>query len=183
MSRVARFSLVFLSVAAAAALGLSWPDQARADGFIVIHHHRIIPPMPPRPRPPRVVYMPLSIKYHRVTADITNAAAVTKIDQVFHNPNPRQLEGTYIFPLADDVAVQRFTMFMNGKEVSGELLDKDKARKIYEDYVRKMKDPALLEYVGTRMFKARVFPIPANGDVRITMDYSQAIPVKGGLAT
>ncbi len=156
------------------------PDTARADGFIVIHHPPIVPP---RPRPPRIAYMPLSVKYHRVTVDITNAAAVTKIDQVFHNPNPRQLEGTYIFPLEDDVAVQRFSMYMNGKEVTGEILEKDKARKIYEDYVRKMKDPALLEYVGTRMFKARVFPIPANGDVRIKMDYSQAVPVRGGSAT
>ncbi|MBN1342711.1 MAG: VWA domain-containing protein [Phycisphaerae bacterium] len=183
-SRRERFRLLVVSAALAMAAALMGPAAARADGFIIIKPlPGIIPPMPPRPRPPRMIYMPLSIKHHRVTVEITNAAAVTKVDQVFHNPNPRQLEGTYIFPLPDDVAVQRFTMFMNGKEVSGELLDKDKARQIYEDYVRKMKDPALLEYVGTRMFKARVFPIPPNGDVRITMDYSQAIPVQGGQGT
>lgn len=154
---------------------------ALADGFIIV---KPIPGIvPPRPRPPRVTYMPLSVKFHRVTVDIDNAAAVTKIDQSFHNPNPRQLEGTYIFPLADDVAVQRFSMFMNGKEVQGELLAKDKAREIYENYVRKMKDPALLEYVGTRMFKARVFPIPARGQVRIKLEYTQAVPVTNGLAT
>jgi len=181
MDRYRQPSLVFLCVAVASSVGLWQPAVAIADGIIIIDHPRIIPPRPPRP--PRIIYMPLSIKYHRVTANITNAVAVTKIDQVFHNPNPRQLEGTYIFPLADDVAVQEFTMFMAGKQVKGELLDKDKARKIYEDYVRKMKDPALLEYVGSRMFKARVFPIPANGDVRITLAYSQAIPVKHGLAT
>ncbi len=182
MDRYRQPSLVLLGILTAMAAGLWQPGVAMADGIIIIDHPRIIPPPRP-PRPPRIIYMPLSIKYHRVTADITNAVAVTKIDQVFHNPNPRQLEGTYIFPLADDVAVQEFTMFMDGKQVKGELLAKDKARKIYEDYVRKMKDPALLEYVGSRMFKARVFPIPANGDVRITMAYSQAIPVKHGLAT
>ncbi len=182
MRRESQRYRVFLVVLATFAVGWAWPGEVVADGFIVVHH-RIIPPIPRPPRPPRLIHMPLSVKYHHVTATITNTVAVTKIDQVFHNPNPRQLEGTYIFPLADDVAVQRFTMFMNGKEVSGEILEKDKARKIYEDYVRKMKDPALLEYVGSRMFKARVFPIPANGDVRITMDYSQPIPVKGGLAT
>lgn len=172
-------------IAVVFALVFCWwqPGRAVADGFIIIDHSHHLRHMPPRPRPPRIVYMPLSVKYHRVKAEITGAVAVTKIDQAFHNPNPRQLEGTYIFPLDDDVAVQRFTMYMNGKQVSGELLAKDKARKIYEDYVRKMKDPALLEYVGSRMFKARVFPIPANGDVRITLDYTQAIPVKGGMAT
>ncbi len=154
---------------------------ALADGFIIVKPHPII--VPPRPRPPRITYMPLSVTFHRVTVGIDNAAAVTTIDQSFHNPNPRQLEGTYIFPLPDDVAVQRFSMFMNGKEVQGELLAKDKAREIYENYVRKMKDPALLEYVGTRMFKARVFPIPAQGDVRIKLEYTQAVPVTNGLAT
>ena len=179
----ARIGVAFLAMSGALLACLAWPERVRADGMIIIDRPIIMPPFPrPRPRPLRVHYMPLSIKYHRVTADITNTVAVTKIDQVFHNPNPRQLEGTYIFPLADDVAVQKFTMFMDGKQVSGQLLDKDKARKIYEDYVRKMKDPALLEYVGSRMFKARVFPIPAGGDVRITMDYTQAIPVKSGLA-
>jgi Ca-activated chloride channel family protein len=165
-----------------AAIALARPAPALADGMIIIDPHHVILPHP-RPIPPRVVYMPLNIKYHRVKAEITNTVAVTRIDQAFANPNPRVLEGTYIFPLADDVAVQRFSMFMDGKEVKGELLDKDKARQIYEDYVRKMKDPALLEYVGSRMFKARVFPIPANGEVRITLDYTQAIPVKSGLAT
>lgn len=168
------------------ASGLIGPGQrARADGFIVVHR-----PRPdevrimPHPRPvPRTVYMPLQVKYHRVDAEINDNAAVTKIDQVFYNPNNRQMEGTYMFPLPDDVAVQRFSMFMNGKEVKGELLDKDKARKIYEDIVRKMKDPALLEYVGTRMYKARVFPIPARGEVRIKLDYAQVVPVSAGLAT
>lgn len=183
MNRHIPSNLLSLLVVSAVVLGGLGPRSIQADGFIIIEHPHIIPPRPPYPRPPRVVYMPLSIKYHRVTAEITNTVAVTRIDQVFGNPNPTQLEGTYIFPLDDDVAVQKFTMFMNGKQVGGELLGKDEARKIYEDYVRKMKDPALLEYVGSRMFKARVFPIPANGDVRITLDYTQAIPIRGGLAT
>jgi Ca-activated chloride channel homolog len=176
--RCIRFYLAATSVAMVLPLR---PAPSNADGIIIIDRHPIIPPMP-RPIPPRIVYMPLHIRYHRVNVDITGNVAVTKIDQMFVNPNPRALEGTYIFPLADDVAVQKFSMFMEGKEVKGELLDKDKARQIYEDYVRKMKDPALLEYMGTRMFKARVFPIPANGEVRITLDYTQSVPVKAGVA-
>ncbi len=175
-----RSLLIGLAAAVALLSMLTRPTHVRADGMIIIDHPHII--RPPHPMPPRVVYMPLSIKYHRVKVDITNSVAVTGIDQVFSNPNPRQLEGTYIFPLPDDVAVQKFSMFMEGREVKGELLDKDKARQIYEDYVRKMKDPALLEYVGSRMFKARVFPIPANGEVRITLEYTQNVPIRSGQA-
>jgi len=149
---------------------------ALGDGVMIV---RPIPRPTPRPRPEPMTTV-LEVKYHRVKVGISDQSAETFIDQVFHNPTPRQLEGTYIFPLPDDVAVNRFTMYMGGKEVVGSILDKDKARKIYEDIVRRMKDPALLEYMGTRMYKARVFPIPANGDVRITMKYTQLCPVEEG---
>lgn len=162
--------------------------QARADGFIVVHQpgeeFQVLPMPMPRPHPhPRFHYMPLEVKNHLVDADITDNIGVTRIDQTFHNPNNSQMEGTYIFPVADDVTIQKFSMFMDGKEVRGEVLDKDKARQIYEDIVRKAKDPALLEYVGSRMYKARVFPIPANGDVRIKIEYSQVIAAVAGLSS
>lgn len=125
--------------------------------------------------------MPLEVARHHVDVEITETVAVTAIDQTFYNPNSQQLEGEYIFPLPDDVAVERFTMFMNGKEVAGEMLNADEARKVYESIVSRMRDPALLEYVGSRMFKARVFPIPPQGEIRITLNYAQTLRADAGL--
>ena len=85
--------------------------------------------------------------------------ATTEVDQVFRNPLPQRLEGTYMFPLPEDAAVDQFSMWIDGKEMQGELLDAGKALKIYTDIVRSMKDPALLEYAGRGMFKVRIFPI------------------------
>ena len=124
----------------------------------------------------------LRIEKHHVNVAIDNQLATTKIDQVFANPNSFQLEGTYLFPLPDDVAVSDFVLYINGKPVKAELLSKDKARNIYEGIVRSMQDPALLEYIGTRAFQARVFPIPPNGERRIQLEYSQVIGVDSGLA-
>lgn len=124
----------------------------------------------------------IKIEKHHVNVTIDNQLATTKIDQVFANPNNRQLEGTYIFPLADEVAVSDFVLYINGKPVKAELLAKDRARSIYEGIVRSMQDPALLEYVGTRAFKARVFPIPPRGERRIQLEYSQVIKTDSGLA-
>lgn len=124
----------------------------------------------------------IRIEKHHVNVTIDNQLATTKIDQVFANPNNRQLEGTYIFPLADEVAVSDFVLYINGKPVKAELLAKDRARSIYEGIVRSMQDPALLEYVGTRAFKARVFPIPPRGERRIQLEYSQVIKTDSGLA-
>lgn len=144
------------------------PLFAYADGFIVVHRPRRVPPQ-------KWNHFPLSVKYHRVHTTIKNQVAVTKIDQVFFNPNRRQLEGTYIFPLPERATLKQFSMYMNGKEMQGELLDRDKARKIYEGIVRKMKDPALLEYMGRGMFKCRVFPIPARGTTRIKLSYTEVL--------
>jgi len=166
-----RASRIALSGVAVMALA----GTALGDGMMIVR------PIRPVPMPAPQMTTELDVKYHRVTVAITDQTAETFIDQVFHNPTARQLEGTYIFPLPDDVAVNRFTMYMGDKEVVGKILDKDEARKIYEDIVRKMKDPALLEYMGTRVYKARIFPIPPKGDVRVTMKYSQLCPADEGI--
>ena len=162
---------------------------ASGAGFLVIGPIEPIPVPVPVPVPdhrhivPRQpVLHPIQVKSHQVTASLKSGIAVTSVEQVFHNPNARQLEGTYIFPLADDAAVQAFSLWMNGQEVKGELLEANKARGIYEDIVRRMKDPGLLEYVGKRMFKCRVFPSPATGDCRIKLTYTHQLKREGGLA-
>jgi Ca-activated chloride channel family protein len=143
---------------------------ARADGFII--------PIPP---PPVRVVPDLAVKYHRVEVTIQDQVAHTQIDQVFLNDSPYELEGTYIFPLPEDAAITDFAMFVDGERVSGEILDKDKARRIYEDIVNRRRDPALLEYIGRNAFQARIYPIAAHGEKRIQLAYSQVLPATGGL--
>ncbi|MDF1663878.1 MAG: VIT domain-containing protein, partial [Planctomycetota bacterium] len=152
------------------------PSLTYADGFIVVERP---PPELRRIRRHRP-HFPLTVKYHRVTVEIKGQVAITHVDQVFHNPNPMQLEGTYIFPMPEDAAVTQFSMYMNGKEVQGEVLERKKALKIYEGIVRRMQDPALLEYMGRGMFKARIFPIPARGDKRVKLSYSQVLKKDNG---
>lgn len=159
------FVIFFILITAGSVMG---------DGFI--HLHR------PPEMPPARHLTALAVKYHHVKVTVTDQAAVTEVDQVFYNPNSMVLEGTYIFPLPDNAAIDKFTLFIDGKNTEGELLDAQKARQIYENIVRQKKDPALLEYMGTRMFRCRVFPIPARGERRITMKYSELIKMDGGLA-
>lgn len=152
---------------------------AFADGVVIVEPPiSIMPITQPRPEPHAE---PLPVKYHRVQIDIDNQVATTSIDQVFRNPYDVDLEGTYIFPLPEEAAITDFAMYMDGKRVSGEVLDKDKARKVYEDIVRKMKDPGLLEYVDRNMFKARVYPIPKHGEKRIELVYQQTLKYDAGV--
>ncbi|MDP2366271.1 MAG: VIT domain-containing protein, partial [Ignavibacteria bacterium] len=135
-----------------------------ADGFIVI-------PRPyPLPNP-----FPLEVVYHKVDVKIDGQSAVTKIDQSFYNPSNFQLEGFYIFPIPKGAVINNFTMIINGKETKAELLDSDKARKIYEDIVRQMRDPALLEYSEQNIFKLRIYPIEPRSEKKISISYSQVL--------
>ncbi len=124
---------------------------------------------------------PLAIKYHRAEVRIKDRVAVTKVDQVFKNHTNQVLEGTYIFPLPPGATVSDFYLYMNGKKTKGEVLERNRARNIYEGIVRQMKDPALLEYLGRDLFKCRVYPIPRRGELRIQIEFSQIMPYEGGV--
>lgn len=145
---------------------------AFADGLIIVP--------PTVPEQPHLRNVPLYVRSHAVTVKVEGRVAVTEVDQVFANPNPRQLEGTYLFPLPAGAAIDRFSMWIDGKETGAELLDAAKARGIYEGIVREMRDPALLEYADRGLFKARVFPIDANGEKRVKIRYAEVLPADNG---
>ncbi|MCP4218335.1 MAG: VWA domain-containing protein [bacterium] len=151
-----------------------------ADGFIIVPNGWRIHP-PPRPRPhirprPDFTPFPLEVVYHHVDVAIDGQMSVTSIDQEFYNPTSRQLEGYYIFPLPKNAVIKKFSMYIDGKETEAELLDATKARRIYEDIVRRQRDPALLEYSGQGLFKARIFPIPPRSKKRVKISYRQLLP-------
>ncbi len=126
---------------------------------------------------------PLAIRYQRVDIKIRDGAAVTAIEQVFVNHTSRDLEALYIFPLPENAAISDFAMTINGERMQGELVEKEKARRVYEDIVRRLRDPALLEYMGANLFRVRVFPVPANGEQKIEIRYAQTLSYEAGLYT
>jgi Ca-activated chloride channel family protein len=140
-------------------------------------------PIPrPWPPPPRVYrFAPLEVRSVTASTRVTDQLAVTTIDQEFHNPNAARLEGTFIFPIPKGAHLDKFTMEIDGKRVEAELLSAEKARHIYEDIVRKIKDPALLEYAERDVFKVRIFPIEPNSSKRIKLAYTQLLKSDSGL--
>lgn len=150
-----------------------------ADGMLII----------PRPRPPdSVVYypptpFPLEVKYHRVEVKINDQVAEIHVDQEFYNPTGARLEGIYLFPVPEGATLNDFSMDIEGRMVSAELLDAKKARKIYEDIVRQMRDPALLEYWGREAFQIRIFPIEPRSGKRVKIFYTEALKSDSGMVT
>lgn len=127
-------------------------------------------------------WMPFQISSQTVDVTINEAVSDTTLEQVFINRSGQAQEGQYLFPIAENAGVHKFTMWMNGKEVVGELLDADKARGIYEAIVAKARDPGLLQFVGRGLIQAKVFPVPAGGECRIRLRYTEPMKIDGGLA-
>lgn len=125
--------------------------------------------------------VPLSVNKHHVKIAINNLAATTAVDQKFFNHENRTIEGLYIFPLPLGASISGFSMDIEGKMTSGELLDADKARKIYEDIVRQMRDPGLLEYMGHGIFKTRIYPIEGLKEKNVKIAYQEALKMEAGL--
>lgn len=118
-----------------------------------------------------------SFEVREVTVDgkIKDQVAEIQVSQVFHNPGSDTIQSEYLFPVPDEGAIQNFVLLVDGKELPGELMDKEKARRIFEEIVRRKKDPALLEYMGTGLIKTSVFPIPPGADRKVTMRFTKLL--------
>lgn len=125
----------------------------------------------------------LEIKEQDVRVTINNHIAVTQIDQVFVNTENRQVEALYTFPVPRNASVSNFSMWIAGKEMIGEVVEKKRAREIYESYKRVRRDPGLLEQVDFKQFEMRIFPIAAGAEQRIRLEYYQELDVDHDWAT
>ncbi len=125
----------------------------------------------------------LEIKEQDVRVTINNGIAVTEVNQVFLNTESRIVEALYTFPVPVGASVSNFSMIINGKEMIGEVVEKQRAREIYQSYKRTKKDPGLLEQVDFKTFEMRVFPIQPHAEQHIKITYYQALDVDHDWAT
>jgi tetratricopeptide (TPR) repeat protein len=118
---------------------------------------------------------PVVVESLDVTTEVTGRIAVTTFDLVFHNPNPRVLEGTFLFPLLDGQSVVRFALDVNGRLREAVPVEKDRARVVFEEIERRGVDPGLLEQTVGNNYRARVYPLPARGSRRVVIAYQEDV--------
>ncbi len=177
------FKLWFVLLAVCAFL----PAVAAAQGVLIDEREgqqarlpRIIWPGP-RPAPPTPSPQSYRIKQLAVDVNLKDQLAQVQMSQTFINTGSRQMEVSFVFPLPYDGAIDRMTFMVDGKEFEAKLLNATEARQIYEGYIRRNQDPALMEWMGTGMFKTSVFPVPAGASRQVSIRYSQLCRKQGGL--
>jgi len=125
----------------------------------------------------------LEIEEHSVEVTINNGIAVTEVTQVFRNTEERQVEALYTFPVPKGASVADFSMWINGTEMVGEVVEKERAREIYNSYKRTRRDPGLLEQVDYKTFEMRIFPIGPRAEQRLRIVYYQELDFDQDWAT
>lgn len=123
----------------------------------------------------------LSIREHHVNVVIEDSYAVTRIEQVFHNPHNQALEAFYSFPVPEGAAVGEFTYWIDGQPVTGEVIEKRQARAIYQQEQQAGNAAALIEQDSYKTFDISVTPVQPNADVRIKLVYIQPAHVDTGI--
>ncbi len=145
---------------------------------------RPFPPTRPAPRPvstPHPDSLAYKVQSLDIDAQIADSVANVNFTQTFKNETAGTIEAAFVFPLPYDGAIDSMTLLVNGKEYAAKLLDAKEARETYETIVRKNRDPALLEWIGTGMFKTSVFPIPAGETCVVSITYTQLLRTQNGL--
>ena len=137
-------------------------------------------PRPPRPIPPITLPRALPVKSIKIDTKISSQVATTHIEQVFRNDTDATLEGTYFFPIPEQASITEFAIWDGDRRLVGEVRSREEARRIYDEIVRRQRDPGLLEYAGKDLFQASIFPIGPHSDKKLELTYTQVLRAESG---
>ena len=122
----------------------------------------------------------LATRTQAVRAVIRDGLAETEVDQTFGNPGGREVEGWYWFTVPERAVVTSFAVETDGSLIEGEVTEKQEAVARYAQAIRAAHEPALLEWVDGRSYRARIFPVPASGSRRVVLRYLEMVGARGG---
>lgn len=151
---------------------LAAPLVVRAQGWIE-----------PTPLPPGRIAPPMAWNVTRIAtsirATIEGRVARIEVEEQFRNNGGGMAEGTYLYPLAGEAVFQSLSLWMGETEMRGELMDATKARGIYEEIVRRRRDPALVTLAGHQLLRAQVFPIQPGETRKVVLRFTQILEKEG----
>src|SRR5690606_20602746 len=171
MRRASRSLAVLAAVLVAAPL---LPAAGAAQGRII--PRPCVVTRPDQPPAVRLPCAPQSNAVQRTRSDVkvtlSDRVLHYEISEAFVNHGAGLGEADYIFPLPAGAAFQELQLQIGDEMVSGEVLDAAEARRVYEEIVRRQRDPALVEWMGRGLLRARIFPIAPGETKRVVVRYA-----------
>ena len=173
-----RTSLARLLLAAALAAGL--PFVAAAQGRVIPRPCAV--PRPDeavRPQPCRPPSGAVERVRNNVRVELENGVLRYEVRETFVNRGGQVAEADYLYPMPAGAAFQELQLQIGDEMVSGEVLDAARARQVYEEIVRRQRDPALVEWMGRGLLRARIFPIAPGETKRVVVRFATVAAREG----
>ncbi len=136
------------------------------------------------PQSRRVAFAPrhqntIEVTKVNVLVDILHSTATTTVEIELRNNTHQRQEAELIFPVPDGAVAKGFAYDGPGGEITAEVLAKEQAKRIYEQLVAKIRDPALVEFIGYNLIRSSVFPIEAGKTQKVRLTYEHLLEVNG----
>jgi Ca-activated chloride channel family protein len=115
-----------------------------------------------------------------VQMQVGGMLARVTVRQRFRNPGTEWVEGTYVFPLPEDAAVDRMRLRIGERLIEGEIQEKEAARKTYEAAKRSGRKASLLSQERPNIFTTAVANIAPGETVQVEIEYQQTVAYRQG---
>ena len=157
-------------------LNLAFPAALLAQGWIIPR-----PPIAPPVCFDKCAPRPIALERtsSNVRATLADHVLRYEVEETFRNRGGTLQEADYMYPLPAGAAFQELQLSINGQLVSGEIMDAGRARSTYEEIVRRQRDPALVEWMGYGLLRARIFPINPGEEKRVVLRFQVIAPREG----
>ena len=106
-----------------------------------------------------------------VNGNINGMVAGVHISQIFTNPGDGWVNGTYVFPLPENAAVNELTFIVNGRKIAAQIKERAQAQQVFEQAKRAGKQAALLEQERPNLFTMNIANIPPHASVQADIHY------------
>jgi len=133
-------------------------------------------------KPTSAGYQAIQIKEHHLTVVIDNGYARTEVVQLFSNPNDKDLEAIYSFPIPKSASLSEMTIWAGEKQLDGEVVPAKEARRVYEEERDAGNDAGLAEKNTYQNFSFYVSPVKAHADTKVRFVYYQPLVIDTGIA-
>jgi Ca-activated chloride channel family protein len=114
-----------------------------------------------------------------VGISVRDAAAVARYRLDLSNPGDFLAEGRIVVPVPPGSAVGDLVLSGGPETLEGRLLDSGDAERIYEDIVRRLIDPALLQSISDTLYEVRAFPVPPGERRSVSFTVTTPLTAEG----
>ena len=109
-----------------------------------------------------------------VRINVSGMIARVAVRQRFTNPSDSWQEGIYVFPLPEKSAVDRLVMTVGGRTITGEILEKEQAKRAYDAAAAAGQRASLLSSERPNVFVTSLANIGPGEEIIIDIEYQDS---------